>query len=131
MLAQARNAARPHHMWQASPTVPTLFCVACTPVILSVDMVRVLIKFKRCFCCVRDVSLTLIMNPSLGVHISSMGLYVMYFYVCLFSRCVVPRPGDHGGRHPLPRRAQWHNPESVLCRFQHATGATFPVSRNL
>lgn len=52
--------------------------------------------------------------------------------VCFFlRRSVVPCPRDHGGRHPLPRWAQRHNPESVVCRLQHATGTTLTVSRNL
>ncbi len=58
-------------------------------------------------------------------------LSVMDLYVCVASRCVVPRPGDHGGWHPLPRRTQWYNPKPVLRRLQHDTGAALSVSRDL
>lgn len=75
-------------------------------------------------------------NPLLVVQILSVDLYVTEFICllfCVFSsfRSVIPRPRDHGSRHPLPRRAQWHNPESVLRWLQHAARATLTVSRNL
>lgn len=48
----------------------------------------------------------------------------------LLLRCVVSGPGDHGGRHSLPRRPQRHHQEPVLRRLQHAAGAPLSVSKH-
>lgn len=122
MLVQAVNAARPHlKLLQQSLFCSALYNPPHTPVHPSVDMVRVLIELRRCFRCAHD-------SESISCW---RWICKWWICICAFFRCVVPRPGDHGGRHPLPRRTQWYNPESVLRRFQYATGATLSVRMNL
>ena len=104
---------------------------ALTPVNLCLHMVSVLsLVYKVLFLVLALYYWTRYLIYCLNI----VSRFVCNGFLCLSffpSRSVVPHPRDHGGRHPLSRRAQWHNPESVLRWLQHATRTTLKVSMNL
>lgn len=101
-LAQAVNTARPHdELHQQCSCCSALYNAPCPPVDLSVDTVW----------SSRGPFVVLLMYDwpwSWVLHLLfKYCQWICTWWICtscLFFRCVVPRPGDHGGRHSLPRR---------------------------